>query len=46
VNAKWQNTTFSTHVNANHAIIIKAFEEEINSPLKKIKFKQLTKKKV
>jgi hypothetical protein len=32
-------------VNANHAIIIKTFEEEVNSPLKKTIQKQLTKKR-
>jgi hypothetical protein len=32
-------------VNANHAIIIKTFEEEVNSPLKKYIQKQLTKKR-
>lgn len=42
-----QNTWYNNfqHVNANHAIIIKTFEEEVNSPLKKTVQKQLTKKR-
>jgi hypothetical protein len=38
-------TTFKKHVNANHFIIAKKFEKEVNSPLKKEVGKQPTKKK-
>jgi hypothetical protein len=39
-------TTLKKHVNANHSIIAKMFEEEVNSPLKGKVDKQLAKKKV
>ncbi len=39
-------TTLKKHVNANHSIIAKMFEEEMNSLLKGKVEKQLAKKKV
>jgi hypothetical protein len=38
-------TTLKKHVNANHSIIAKLFEEEVNSPLKGKVENQLAKKR-
>jgi len=38
-------TTLKKHVNANHSIIAKMFEKEVNSPLKGKVEKQLAKKR-
>jgi hypothetical protein len=38
-------TTLKKHVNVNHSIIAKMFEEELNSPLKRKLEKQLSKKR-
>ncbi len=38
-------TTLKKHVNANHYIIEKMFEEEVNNPLRKEVDRQPTKKK-
>jgi hypothetical protein len=38
-------TTLKKHVNVNHSIITKMFEEELNSPLKRKVDKQLGKKR-
>jgi hypothetical protein len=38
-------TALKKHVDANHAILVKIFEEEVNFPLKNILEKQPTKKR-
>jgi hypothetical protein len=38
-------TTLRKHVNADHSIIVKMFEDEINSPLKGEVERQLVKKR-
>ncbi len=40
-----QITTLKKHVNANHSIITKIFEDEVNSPLKGEFEKHLAKKR-